>query len=203
MSEIMSISRHRMGIDGPGVRTLVGFFDCPLRCKYCINNGCHSSSTPVADYTPEELVDLLAIDDPYFRMSGGGVTFGGGEPLMQADFIHEVCRRVDPHWSKAIETSLYADWSAIGLLADDIDLWFVDIKAADPIHYRAYTGVENERVLQNLGRLLRTVGKEKVCVRYPVIPGYTTEQDRERGMDCLRKMFSPEIRFEEFEYLVL
>lgn len=201
MAEVMSISRHRMGTDGTGVRTLVGFYGCPLHCKYCINEGCHSPSITKADYTPEELLKVLSIDDPYFRMSGGGITFGGGEPLLQSEFIHEVCRKMDPHWSKNIETSLYADWSAIEPLLADIDLWFVDVKAVDPVVYQRYTGADNARVLENLGRLLRSVGKDKVCVRYPVIPGHTTEIDRIAGMAQLQDSIPVDIRFEEFCYL--
>ena len=90
MSDIMAISRLRMGTDGKGVRTLVGFYGCPLNCKYCANHYCHQSETVRADYTPEELLEVLSIDEPYFLMTGGGVTFGGGEPLLQAGFIHEV-----------------------------------------------------------------------------------------------------------------
>ncbi len=90
MSDIMSVSRLRMGTDGKGVTTLVCFHGCPLSCKYCVNDHCHQTDTERADYTPEELISVLSIDEPYFLMTGGGVAFGGGEPLLQAGFIHEV-----------------------------------------------------------------------------------------------------------------
>ena len=95
IGDIMSISRLRMGTDGKGVSTLVAFFGCPLHCKYCINDFCHKKkgcdeSVPRGAYTPEQLIKILRKDELYYRMSGGGVTFGGGEPLLQSLFIHEV-----------------------------------------------------------------------------------------------------------------
>lgn len=93
----MSISRLRMGTDGKGVTMLVGFYGCPLDCKYCINKHCHDDETVRGDYTADELVEILSIDEIYYRMTGGGVTFGGGEPLMQAEFIHEVCQKMSRH----------------------------------------------------------------------------------------------------------
>ena len=70
MSDIMTISRHRMGTDGEGVTTLVGFYGCPLNCKYCANNYCHQSGTVRANYTPEELVKKILRYKPYFNKKG-------------------------------------------------------------------------------------------------------------------------------------
>ncbi len=102
IGDIMTISRLRMGTDGKRVSTLVTFFDCPLNCKYCMNDYCHKSkhifeSVPRGAYTPQELMHVLRKDDIYYRMSGGGVTFGGGEPLLQSAFIHEVCELADAY----------------------------------------------------------------------------------------------------------
>jgi len=98
--DIMTISRLRMGTDGAGVSTLVTFFGCPLQCKYCANWFCHENETPRISYTPEALVSSLMQDDIYFKMTGGGVVFGGGEPLLQAEFIHEVCQLADLVWKR-------------------------------------------------------------------------------------------------------
>lgn len=81
MSDIMSISRLRIGTDGEGITTLVAFHGCPLHCKYCVNSHCHNEEILRADFTVEELIQVLSVDEPYFLMTGGGVTFGGGEPL--------------------------------------------------------------------------------------------------------------------------
>lgn len=103
MSDIMSISRFRIGTDGKGIRTLVGFYGYPLKCKYCINHHCHDEDTVRADYTADELIETLSIDEPYFLMSGGGISFGGREPLLQADFIHEVCQKMNPNGIKSLK----------------------------------------------------------------------------------------------------
>lgn len=201
MSDIMSISRHRMGTDGGGVTTLVGFHGCPLNCKYCINRSCHDESIARAIYTPKELIDTISIDSPYFLMTGGGVTFGGGEPLLHAQYIHEVCSIIDSRWTKTIETSLYADWTKIGILLHDIDFWYVDIKAVDPQIYQSYTGKKNARVLRNLKRLVKHVGVERICVRYPLIPDFSSEQNRKNGITTLRSEIHENLRIEEFAYI--
>lgn len=201
MSDIMSIARLRVGTDGRGVRTLVGFHGCPLDCKYCINRECHAASTPRADYSPEELINVIAIDEPYFLMTGGGITFGGGEPLLKASFIHEVCRRMRKTWSCVIETSLYAPWDQIELLISDIDYWFIDIKELDPIIYMEYTGRSNDLVLSNLKKLISLVPNERICVRVPVIPEFNTKERAQEEADYIRENISSEIEIDIFEYL--
>lgn len=201
MSDIMSISRHRMGTDGVGVTTLVGFYGCPIKCKYCINKDCNSSSTARATYTVDELLQVLSIDAPYFKMTGGGVTFGGGEPLLQAEFIRDVCKKMDPTWRRTIETSLNVSWENVELLLNDIDYWYVDIKEVDATIYKKYTGYSNKKVLENLDKLICRVGEDKVCVRYPLIPGFNSEEKRTEGMIKLLDTIPANIQFEEFDYI--
>ena len=82
-SYLIGVSRHRIGVDGEeGVTTLVAFHGCPLRCQYCLNPKALSSNGVWKRYTPEELYNHVKQDDLYFRATGGGVTFGGGEPLI-------------------------------------------------------------------------------------------------------------------------
>ena len=105
LGDVMAISRLRMAADGQGVSTLVTFFGCPLHCKYCANECCHESEaflfgTQRAAYRPEELVKVLRKDEIYYLMTGGGIVFGGGEPLLQTEVIHEVCKQADPRWKK-------------------------------------------------------------------------------------------------------
>ena len=119
--DIMAVSRLRMATNGEGVSTLVTFYDCPLHCKYCVNEYCHRKEdrlprTPEAAYRPEELIEVLRKDEIYYLMTGGGIVFGGGEPLLQAAFIHEVCRQSDFGWKKRIETSLNVPWSCVEIL---------------------------------------------------------------------------------------
>ena len=201
MSDIMAISRLRMGSDGEGIRTLIGFYGCPLQCKYCINRKCHDRNTIRANYTPEELIEVLSIDEPYFLMTNGGITFGGGEPLLQADFIHDVCKKMDTRWGRAIETSLYAPWDQIELLIPDIHTWIVDIKDLDRDIYESYTGKNNELVLENLRELVEKVPAENICVRIPYIPGYNTREGISNKMKWIWKEIHPYVKVDLFDYM--
>ncbi|MDE7423552.1 MAG: radical SAM protein [Lachnospiraceae bacterium] len=201
MSDIMAISRHRMGTDGEGITTLVGFYGCLLDCKYCVNHNCHNSERIRADYTAEELIKVLAVDEPYYLMTGGGVTFGGGEPLLQAEFIHEVCQKMSKKWHRTIETSLYATWEQVKLLAKDIDYWFVDIKEINDEIYKSYTGKSNKNVFTNLHKLVNLVGVDKICVRLPLIPQYNTKEDRDKSVNYIRKKIAPNLTLDIFDYI--
>ena len=83
---LLALSRLRMGTDGKGVTTLVVGAGCPLSCRYCINRRLLKEA-PQKSVTAEELLESVRIDDLYFRATGGGVTFGGGESLLHAEFI--------------------------------------------------------------------------------------------------------------------
>ena len=133
-------------------------------------------------------------------MTGGGIVFGGGEPLLHANFIHEVCQLADPLWKKRIETSLYSKWDLVRQLVGDIDESIVDIKDMNPKIYRAYTNMDNSVVISNLKKLIEIVPKEKIWLRIPYIRKYNSQCDVKNSVDDLRKLgFS---RLEEFEYIV-
>lgn len=83
---LLRIARHRLGIDGQGVTTLVAGASCPLHCKWCLNKEILKKNE-VELISPEELYDRVKIDDLYYQATGGGVTFGGGESLLQAAFL--------------------------------------------------------------------------------------------------------------------
>lgn len=104
--KIMGINRHRMGTDGKGISTLITFYGCPLNCKYCLNPQCKSENIPCTYIEPKDLVNLLMVDDIYFQSTGGGIVFGGGEPLLNAEYIKEACDLVPTKWKIRIETSL-------------------------------------------------------------------------------------------------
>lgn len=205
--DIMSISRLRMGTDGEGVTTLVAFFGCPLNCKYCINDFCHDKGEkfylgekPRAAFRAEELIEILAQDEIYYLMSNGGITFGGGEPLLQAAFIKEVCSLANNKWKMRIETSLYAPWENIALLIGCIDEWIVDIKEMNRVIYKKYTGKSNSRMLSNLKKMLSMVPVNNIRVRIPRISGFNNNDDIERSIRQLGKLGV--VRFDEFEYIV-
>lgn len=202
--DIMTISRLRMGTDGKGVSTLVAFFDCPLHCKYCINNFCHEKDSygggvARGAYTPEQLVRILGKDDIYYRMSGGGVTFGGGEPLLQSAFIHEVCKLADPAWQKRIETSLNVPWRCVEPIIHDMNEWFIDIKDMDSRIYQEYTGVSIRNLTDNLLRIRNLVDSSKLHIRVPHIPGMNQEENIEKSVKWIKDTLGVEP--EVFEYV--
>ena len=191
VGDILSVSRLRMGTDGKGISTLVVFFDCPLYCKYCINDFCHNSKTvfgtvPHAAFSVQELIEILRKDDIYYLMSGGGIVFGGGEPLLQSKYIHKVCTMVDQRWAKRIETSLNVSWDNIKPVLYDMDEWIIDIKDINNDIYKSYTKTDNKNMIENLLKLRNKVSKDKIHIRIPKIPGYNTSYDIEYSVQWIR-----------------
>lgn len=186
MSNIFAINRLRTDTDGQGIRTLVTFSGCPLNCRYCINPECHNSDMGT-DYSPHDLYEIVKIDDLYFRMSGGGVTFGGGEPLMNLEFIQEFIKIVPEEWSIDIETSFNVPWDNIMPLIGRVEKWKVDIKDMNGEIYQAYTGQSNELVIHNLEMMDRINNIHKLYLRVPEIAGYNNKEDIKRSLDALKK----------------
>ena len=198
-AEIMGINRHRMGTDGKGISTLITFYGCPLNCKYCLNPQCKSESTPCTYIEPNDLVNLLMVDDIYFKSTGGGIVFGGGEPLLNAEYIKEVCDLVPLQWKIRIETSLNVKWDKIELLLPYIDQWIIDIKDSNNEIYKNYTGVDNLKVYDNVLRLSHKTGKEKLLIRIPKIPNYNTEKNIQESV----KLYSNLGNIDIFNYKIL
>ena len=198
-AEIMGINRHRMGTDGKGISTLITFYGCPLNCKYCLNPQCKSESTPCTYIEPNDLVNLLMVDDIYFKSTGGGIVFGGGEPLLNAEYIKEVCDLVPLQWKIRIETSLNVKWAKIELLLPYIDQWIIDIKDSNTEIYKNYTGVDNLKVYDNVLRLSHKTGKEKLLIRIPKIPNYNTEKNIQESVKLYYNLGNIDI----FNYKIL
>ena len=165
--------------DGPGIRTTVFLKGCPLRCAWCHNPEGWSPEPQWLDkkgrkelcgyeISAEDLARKVSRDRDLYRDSGGGVTFTGGEPLSQAEFLCEVMALL-PDIHKAVETSGYASPEVFGKVLELADLLLFDIKLADSDLHRRYTGVGNGLILGNLA-LLRESGKPFVA-RIPLIPG--------------------------------
>ena len=197
-ADIAAVARHRIAIDGDGVNTLVVFMTCPLRCRYCLNPQTLDAGLPHRTLTPDELYEETRKDELYFRATGGGVTFGGGEPLLRPDFIRAFRSLCGDEWKLNVETSLNVPEDNVRELMPVIDQWFIDIKDMDPDIYRKYTGRDNGRVISNL-RLLADSGLAGRCtIRIPHIPGYNEDADRDRSIKELEAMgFSV---FDRFEY---
>ena len=137
--------------------------------------------------TPEELYLELKIDELYFLSTGGGVTFGGGEPLLYPDFIARFSEICGKDWHNNIETSLNIPWKNIEKIIDSVNVFFVDCKDTDPNVYKSYTGKENKTMLDNLEKLASLISPERIVVRLPLIPNYNTEEHRNRSAELLSK----------------
>lgn len=184
---VITFSRLRMQTDGQGVTTLVCFHGCPLRCQWCLNPFSFAPDTKRTPMTPAALYEQVRIDNLYFLATGGGITFGGGEPLLYADFLAEFRRICGRYWHLCAETSLHVPWENAETAASCIDHFYIDCKDCNPDIYRRYTGQDNARMLDNLQMLLALVGPERITVRVPLIPEFNTEKDRHHSVELLKQ----------------
>jgi pyruvate formate lyase activating enzyme len=126
--------------------------------------------------TVASLMHAIKKDVPFFDTSGGGVTFSGGEPLMQAEFLLEVlaaCAREDIH--RALDTTGCTDPDTLKRVARLVDLFLFDLKFMDAEKHRRYTGVSNAQILTNLETLARL--DSRIIIRIPLIPGINDDDD--------------------------
>ncbi len=166
--------------DGPGIRSIVFFKGCFMRCAWCCNpesqaytiqtlteNG--KTKTVGKDVTVGEILPELLADIPYYRRSGGGITLSGGEVLAQPEFARDLLRALKENGlHTAIESTGYAEFDVIAQLLPYLDLYLMDIKHMDSAKHKAYTGVGNERILENAKKIAES-GVELV-IRTPVVP---------------------------------
>lgn len=198
-SNIFGISRHRLTTDGEGVTTLVAFTGCPLRCKYCLNKASWEPEK-ARRYTPDQLFEEVKIDQLYFLATHGGVTFGGGEPLLQVDFIKAFRELCGNQWQLLAETSLNVPFENVQALDAALDGYIVDIKDMNSNIYQAYTGKDNALMMSNLQWLLQSGDPNRITVRIPHIPDFNTDADVERSKQRLAAMGVS--NFDEFQYII-
>lgn len=197
---LIGICRHRLVTDGQGVTTLVAFHGCPLRCKYCLNAQCLRADGIWHQMDMMEILDKVMVDDLYYKATGGGIAFGGGEPLLRSDGIVDFCKSRPKEWRIYIETSLNVERRSLEAVAPYIDYYYIDVKDMNPDIYRRYTGRSNRRVVSNLRWLASNVDVGKVTIRLPHIPDYNTAQDVERSQRQLEAMGFRV--FDRFEYIM-
>jgi pyruvate formate lyase activating enzyme len=145
-------------------------------CGSCVA-GCPNHAREIAGrhYTAEELFQEIGKDATYYRRSGGGVTVGGGESTLQADFIGEflkICR--DHYIHTVMETSAFVTWERLAPLLAHLDLLYVDLKQMDKKRHMELTGVPNHLILANVKRAAHVC---PMIVRIPVIPGLNDSAD--------------------------
>ncbi len=182
--------------DGPGIRTTVFLKGCPLRCKWCHNpeglspepqtmlrkRMIESTETICKEiagqwYRPDEVMRKIMKDQLFFEESHGGVTFSGGEPLMQPDFLKEVlmlCSAIGVH--TIVDTAGITDRQTFHSVAIHTDMLLYDIKCINSALHEKYTGLGNEETLSNLRSLeeipLQNNDNLQVIIRIPYIPGF-------------------------------
>lgn len=197
---ILAIARHRLEVDGQGVTTLVGFHGCTLRCKYCINAQCLQPNGIHRIITPKELLDEVKIDNLYFIATGGGITFGGGEPALRSEFIEEFCQLAPQEWHITMETALNVERQHLERLLPYIHQYIIDIKDINPQIYERYTGMDNQRVIDNLKWLLSNNDlAQRIIVKLPLIKGYNTQEDVNKSRKYLTSLGIT--HFNELTYL--
>lgn len=161
-------------VDGPGVRTVVFLQGCKLRCAYC-----HNPDTWALDggmeMTSEELIKKILRFKPYFEKSGGGVTFSGGDPLLQPEFLLEMlklCKENNIHTT--IDTAGYG-FGEYDEILKYTDLVLLDIKHVDDFGYKNLTG----RSKKGLNEFLDALDKSnvKIWIRHVVVPGITDSEE--------------------------
>ena len=138
-------------------------------------------------YTPEEVMEIAKQDVLFYDTSGGGVTFTGGEPLSQPEFLSEcllLCK--EQHIHTAVDTSGFASSDAIRKIAAHADLFLFDIKHPDPQKHEHYTGVSNKQIFDNLFLLDRIIDeyrrKTRINIRIPLIPSVNMDEETMSAM---------------------
>jgi len=204
--------------DGPGIRTTVFLKGCPLRCWWCHNPESQSFSSEKIDredklgelrmisqqelgkkYSPKQLINELEKDSLFFDESGGGVTFSGGEPMSQIDFLDEAlteCKRMEFH--TVVDTSAHVSTSSFEKIKDKVNLFLFDLKHMDSSKHKEYIGVGNELILDNLKYLLKA-GK-KIIIRYPMIPKINDSIDNISSMIGFLRMYAPQVEINILPY---
>jgi pyruvate formate lyase activating enzyme len=137
--------------------------------------------------TVEEVMEELEKDRPFYNQSGGGVTFSGGDPLVQHEFTLELLKESKRRrFHTCLETEGHAAWPILEKMLPYVDMMLYDIKHMDSEKHREYTGVGNELILKNLSKLA-AYGAPPLIVRTPIVPGYT---DSRQNMEAIAEFVS-------------
>ena len=181
--------------DGPGVRYLIFFQGCRLRCKYCQNPDTWSLKEG-RKVSVEELIAKILRCKSYFGPKGG-VTISGGEPTLQLDFLLELLKRCQEEGiNTAVDTSGYIATDEFESLLPYLDLVLLDIKEIADAKHQKLTGVSNQKTLKLLEFLEEK--EQKFWVRYVLVPGIT---DNLNDLKELLALLSPLDYLEKVELL--
>lgn len=181
-------------VDGPGVRFVIFMQGCPLRCKFCHNPETWKLNDKVLEYTPKELIDKILNYKPYFK-NNGGVTFSGGEPLVQKEFLLEclkLCKENNIH--TCIDTA--GSISNCEEILKYTDLVLFDIKGTNKENYKNMTNFD----INNANEFLNLCQKmeKKMWLRVVIVPGIN---DNKEYIKELIKYIKPLKNIEKIEFL--
>jgi pyruvate formate lyase activating enzyme len=193
--------------DGPGIRTTVFFKGCPLDCWWCHNpeslKNCSEKSKKTYrlegkeieveeltgyEITPDELMEEIIKDYDFMKESGGGVSFSGGEPLMQHNFLKEIiqlCKGHDIH--TLVDTSGYASERVFKLISDISDLLLFDLKHPHDQQHRKYTSVSNRPIFKNLDYAHESGAS--LIIRIPLVPAVNDGKVTREMIRLLKKRY--------------
>ncbi len=188
-------------VDGPGIRMVLFLTGCPVKCQFCHNpeiawggKGQH--------YSPQQVLDKYNRNKSFYRK--GGLTFSGGEPLFQGEFVYQCVQLLKENKVHVtIDTSLYCDEQWMEKLIPDVDLWMVSIKAATAELHQKLTGRDNATIINNISKLNRS--RANMLIRHVIIPGYTnTEEELLKLAEILKKLpFTPTLELLPYHTLGL
>ncbi|MCL2813973.1 MAG: radical SAM protein [Oscillospiraceae bacterium] len=169
--------------DGPGIRAVIYFKGCPLRCVWCHSPESHKKEPQVLcvngadvicgrNVRASEIVGEVTSNKPFFDSSGGGVTLSGGEVLFQPEFAKSLVWQLhECEIHSIVETSGMGKWENLCDIAQYTDVFYYDIKSLDDTKHLIFTGAGNQTILDNLKKLAEYAPK-KIVLRIPLIPGY-------------------------------
>ena len=162
-------------VDGPGIRCILFFQGCPLRCKYCHNRDTWDAKCGT-EYTADELIEKAAKYTSYMKSSGGGITASGGEATLQPEFLAELFAKAkerDIH--TCLDTSGFVDIEKIEKVLDNTDLVLLDLKHMDEEKSKELTGVGIQKALKLAKHLEER--NIPVWIRHVLVPGITDSED--------------------------
>jgi pyruvate formate lyase activating enzyme len=173
------------------------------RCTTCgtCTAACYAEAREIVgqEMTVDEVMAAILRDTAFYDESGGGVTFSGGEPLLQGDFLLALLRACKAHdLHTALDTCGYAPTETLNRVRDYVDLFLYDVKVLDDARHRAVTGVSNRRILEHL-RLLNDHG-HRVILRVPLVPGVNDDDETIREIGALARSLACVERIDVLPY---
>lgn len=174
-------------------------------CGLCVKVCSTSARKIFGRYvTVDEILDIVKKDAIFYIRSEGGITVGGGEPLVQAEFVKELLRRAKEVYGihTTIETSLYAKSDVMMNVLKYVDFIFCDIKHIDTVKHRQLTGVSNEQILDNIRLIVEKLLPEnkELVIRVPIIPKINDDMENLTGIAEFIKSLDKNIKLELLSY---